>query len=1424
MSDNENSILKDMTLAASVAGVGVGYGLVDNFRQDYANSSLKQSVNSFAGKLPGSNYLQNQLLRSSSYSSSTSNQLLSSTDQALQKTLVSKLMALEEMSPLHILRTLQLSNLIQPYSELAENDSVIHISSKSVRNQQHYYRSLINYLNEDNIQKNKRLLTNDDLMRGLFFKNNKIYGATKSGKINIDDVVVPNARLTLGAIKNGDIVSYNHVAEKFANTVGGALDKESLRHDPLIFVGSKTGRDFSGKWSKSFLRFSMDVGFKTLDNPLAGFEEMLHGVGVNHTGFFQSKGWQAVKKYTNIQLGTGGVYNIGVRDSLKISAKNIATKGLAAYVGYQALDSTLRTLSGDNGYFSQGLAVGLANTYAASRVALAEVWSDRFQGYKERQEKLAPGSTDLTTLLAFPLAGALLGSQASYFGRVATASFKNIEASAAKYNVESSSKILSKIGITENLKPMKKNALIGGLLGATLTLPFLPGALVGSSSNELRSLYSGEKEVEEKATKFWTFGGGAWSGSHTKYFTQNWVARMKADATDKVRYGDDANKKAMDPFLHPFSYLKDPYKFEKRNADSMPYPIWGMDVSFGGMFGKAFERTVGQIIKPDKLNPAVTDAINENTTVVGPEYKGESHLSDSPIGILGYLGFGAKKDLAKKTSEVFFENNNTNHLIGISQKDASLINEGLMEAPELPSYNPNKEGIGLTYQAMMDFSGIKGWSSSLILESTGLDPTNEKLQLARSGEASSAARDLVEQNLGDLMGCFLPSMRVSTNEGYKEIQQIVVGDLVLSKGGVYRKVKQVFKKTFNNIPIVKISVIGKEILCTPDHVFPGLKVNSLTTLLKDREIREYEVGDYLITPSNLHITIENVSSSTYSGFVYDLEIDGFDYDIPSEVNYYTVEGILCHNSGEFQRKILPTSSGAIVDRFNPIANNAPSWLPKDASKFYIDFKHGNMYDKVDRGEERLPGVGFAALNPEVKGVNPEDYPLVYRYKILSNVARGSKEFVETRQQVLSAYKEGNLSKREIEIVGQTLDQEERIQHRKTFYEKPEGMRGPLGFIQSSLWETMRSNAESPLEMLTPIRPAAKFLHKRTAIEDYMETQLGGSDAAIWTNPYSHFIKPTANKLNQSAKFSGVFKPKEFEEKANLEEYFDKLDYLRKRMNESPERSLTTVIGASMSGLNTKEKVLKFKASLSADQKDYFDSFSKETDTKKRERISAMLPEDVRRGYQQIWQNVDLAKSFKGSNIQQVLADNLHEQTSALSKSFDVQLSKSDKALAREKVQRNKDSYVDVGISERDRVKFTEDEILRMKMSDREALTFVNSKTGIPSKSFAGWDPRLQTDDIKIRTLSIGNQDLKRFGFWKQDEVRMKQLESITDQASEVTNNADVIMKEMKSDRRLKEQVEKAMFSKGFRVTDIDLISSSSSSILVRESDAERSNR
>lgn len=171
--NNKDSLFEDIIeVGALTAGVPA-YAYLNN---KYQGSNLQETFRNYGSKLPGSDYLNNQMNK---VISTTSGQVLSTAQQSLQKTFLSQLMMLEEMSPLHILRTLQLSNLVQPFTELSNNNEMIHISGRAVRNQEYYYRSLIDYVNKDNERKIKRSLQTNDLVRGMFYQNGKIYGATK---------------------------------------------------------------------------------------------------------------------------------------------------------------------------------------------------------------------------------------------------------------------------------------------------------------------------------------------------------------------------------------------------------------------------------------------------------------------------------------------------------------------------------------------------------------------------------------------------------------------------------------------------------------------------------------------------------------------------------------------------------------------------------------------------------------------------------------------------------------------------------------------------------------------------------------------------------------------------------------------------------------------------------------------------------------------------------------------------------------------------------------------------------------------------------------------------------------------------------------------------------------------------------------------
>ena len=82
---------------------------------------------------------------------------------------------------------------------------------------------------------------------------------------------------------------------------------------------------------------------------------------------------------------------------------------------------------------------------------------------------------------------------------------------------------------------------------------------------------------------------------------------------------------------------------------------------------------------------------------------------------------------------------------------------------------------------------------------------------------------------------------------------------------------------------------------------------------------------------------------------------------------------------------------------NPLRNEMPGWLP--GADYLTNFHIGDPFTKVDEGYARLPGAGYEALHPELKGLKPEDYPDINKLAILGDVAPYSREYNIFRSKV-----------------------------------------------------------------------------------------------------------------------------------------------------------------------------------------------------------------------------------------------------------------------------------------------------------------------------------------------------------------------------------------------------------------------------------------
>ena len=1616
--------------------------------------------------------------------------------RSLSNSLQSQLLLLEELSPLHILKTLQISSFTTLFVEVVDskNRQTI-IGSESIRVYEKYYRNLI-------MNNSKISLSDANIDNGFILENKKLYQRLGNG--DRGDVLLNYASAVNTNLEIGEQNSPNRVFQKFANIHGVDTRMDQFKKEPIAIVGGSSKYKTQVDWMRAYTRFSMEIGYKVLDNPLGFVEEYSAALGAGESKVFQSKTFQMAKKVLNVNIGTGGVYNEGTRESLKMLTKNLGTKSLIGYLGYQGINSFLDDVTPESSVWNDGITSGIAANYAKGRVGFARAWSDRFQGYKERQEEAAPESTSLLTLIGLPLAGAMTGANAAYFQRMYDTKTMGAEAAAQKHSVEKKfqgylGQSLEAINMNKASTTVRRYSKLGAVMTGALTLPFLPGALVGTSSEELAAEYSGDKEVAVRADRGWLMGGQALEGGKIKYHRKSLVAEGIANAKEKTLYENSDEKRAQDPIYSPFRYLKNPYAFEEAHTDDMPYPVWGMDVTYGSFLGKAFQGTFGKIIKPDVMNPIV-----ENFG------KGKTGLVDAGLNAAG-LGTEEKGSAEQQLAD--FEGGRTRneaYVVPVNEdsKTKSLVQSGDMMAAPSPISNANIRAAVGGYTAGSDFIGMKGFAGNLTSRAMGIDPEEQlEPQLAVSGSARTAKKSIIDMQLGDAGGCFIPTTRVMTKEGYKEIQDITTDDYVLSKESIYQKVNQVFPKLFKDTTLLKIDLgLGiKPIICTPDHVFPSLKREryskghmkpNYSKIVSDREIGDLNVGDILIyqnigderleyidlkaktsissdkyiypnvkyekypqlveaiesnplvsrkelremgfedsqskdmlsrfkgvksKPSrfnrylkssyglgvligwwlsegsldkgritislhkkemdfaneitrivkdllgvstflslkteslgmdlrfnhkifsdflrenfktgsknkqipfeyqkdpilrkgllyglmhgdgwhnqeirlggfttisenlaeavstmlrkegilsvmirkydasgnhilpeareiksffnpryyininqeesfmhylnilkvkpiknsfdkptnnryfsidnNLYVSIKSIETLSYTGTLYDLNIEN--------TPYYTVEDILCHNSGEFIRRLIPQSSATDKDSINPMANTiASDWLPSNETKYYKNFKRGDFYSETtEHGETLLPSKGFAELNPELKGVDPNDYPLVYQYKILQNVARGSSEHIATRNYLLE--NTDSLTEREQEIFFEAYGQEKDREQEKKFYEyKTSEDKAKLNILQTAqnaLWESF-SHKESPLEPLTPFRPMAKFVHQRTAIEDYKRTQIAGSDAAIWTKPNEHFISPTKNRLLQS--FNGAYKPEDVQEKENIDEYFDKLALIKSLRTGDQYKAERTVAALASSGIRDASSMRQFKNALPDNQKPYVEAFAKETNAEKRREIMELLPTDIGRAYSSIWQNMDGLNYAKEHNLdpKEFLDSQYIKDSGILKNNKNIDLSSDVTEAIRVKSQDITSS------SERKKyIDMAESKAIRLEAARRDAEEYIQHQTGaLPEDDWVGWDPRLTIDDIKLKTLSVGKADLQRFGYWDK-EIRRNDRIKILDKDTDIVNDYDDIRRSVKANTERRYQTKVALRKQGFEASRIDYIPSNKNAVRI----------
>ena len=113
--------------------------------------------------------------------------------------------------------------------------------------------------------------------------------------------------------------------------------------------------------------------------------------------------------------------------------------------------------------------------------------------------------------------------------------------------------------------------------------------------------------------------------------------------------------------------------------------------------------------------------------------------------------------------------------------------------------------------------------------------------------------------------------------------------------------------------------------------------------------RRKSSNQYIIYSQDGYCLIPIVSINNYiynDEYIYDLEIEN--------IHYYTVNGIMVHNS-EGIRRIIPRERSD-VEFYDPIPNVMPLYMPGQGN--FKDFLIGDPFTLIEMGEVRLPGNAY----------------------------------------------------------------------------------------------------------------------------------------------------------------------------------------------------------------------------------------------------------------------------------------------------------------------------------------------------------------------------------------------------------------------------------------------------------------------------------
>ena len=453
--------------------------------------------------------------------------------------------------------------------------------------------------------------------------------------------------------------------------------------------------------------------------------------------------------------------------------------------------------------------------------------------------------------------------------------------------------------------------------------------------------------------RFWSFGSASeFRGGKISYWEPNKLRQAHSHYRDIAIYGseDEKWKHSLIPTpRHPFStirYLMDPYWLENKHYNDRPYPVTGKMFSEGTPWGAILNPTIGELIKPQKRMH-------------------QEHLQGTALDVRSIIQ--ARNDAIKNKSQ-------ENRIVRI---DESGFTPMAFTPESMPSMSEAVYSIKVDKGRIVS-AGFEGQQYAETMNSV-----DEARPLAISDEGSIMGQHSVQYGTQRLVsaGGHENKMAASWLSG--------IASLVTS--GAMQ----------GHTAVSMIKELNLDIRTRAEAAQKGEwfeRANEYKDPYKKETFSKKQ--DYLDSMINMDTKTDFVHDMIYStkqlsgmyGFLFDQILppkQGYRLEQAGKMSSFTRQfwdeaaGGLGGNFMEIARRFFPHEDHNITN-INPIRNTQEEWLP---SRFLT----GDPYTKLPKGEARLPGAGYEALN-KLHSDKYGKYGAFDRYKILADIAPLSEEY------------------------------------------------------------------------------------------------------------------------------------------------------------------------------------------------------------------------------------------------------------------------------------------------------------------------------------------------------------------------------------------------------------------------------------------------